>query len=1631
MKEEVLFPDSISLYQVDEPKNDVRRREQISTIYLYFEKSKLIYVNGPENIGKTTLLKQIVNDRKYEIISLFIDEYDCEMLTEIDLYKDVYMQSRVITSEYSSRDRDEYISREKFTSEISSLFYFLREKKKELLFVLDGFDTLSKKNPRVAKEFLQSLNSNRSVKYLISTSEYSMKDIVLMKNSMSFSLLVMSELEAQEMLPNLSPEEVKEVINSFGSMPDKLSIISRLIEEGKCINDILLNTDNDTNALYDAEWNFAINNEIREQLVGFVTFSSGKLSLSDLSICLKIESRELEIELEDISFLKSDGNLVYFINDGFAKFSRTKLDSLKSKFLEVLITLVEEKKIEDAADSLSFYYSEAGKHQSIIEHIDEEYLSDVYSKKSSYNELLKNINLALKSSMIEHNGGKATKFAHLKSFVSNIENEKVFLDEINCYLSNSDYKSAKDLADNSRSIEEKIQLYCTIAIHYKDKGLDIPDDISLKIEQIFEALDVRSLRDDKIIDISVDLFPIFPKLSMKLVNEIDRTHTSGQNQSDFAFLKLSLETLRRHGNSLSEDLEEFDKALDKKSSMLDGIKIFNPDSPVEKILEYIDNQEQAGDKIFLLRAWLYKYYEKRSAITLLNKLLGIIISTIEFSSDATLYADISMCLTTDNVKCNIEAEKSYKTILSQIDSIRTKGPTIEYCKVETYLASYEINNNIKSERINNLVNYLISLTDKSISLSCLSLISKFLDDREVSTDKKLIQRVSQNKLEIFDSLIKTEALHIDVFKDAIRYEARVDIDNAIGWIKKLNTSSRQDASMKVAIESYTENFSTIKHRERVFNYWYSNCLTIRDDYYRSIVCKYLVRIFDKSKCSKRDYHDAIKYIKKLDNTPIKIKGLTNLSVSALRKEIINEFPSDVFTYLNSYIDDLVDGVWNKISLCFYISNKLFDVDVEKSNHFKNKAIELRKEHKILNGSVNNYITHTSDLIIRAVYVLSKYNLVTEDKLNLVLGFINFIPSELFKIAQFSRLVSTFQKNGISEKEKYIIDNYLIPCLERIKHTDSLEYTIACEVSLPVIFCHNSELFNFYFNKIRNKSKLRSDIIIDRSIDYIFNDCILNDPYNPVKNKQYKLSYSDVMSIINLIKLINDDGNIVYHVSRLVEVIESLRKKSLITKTQLLYITSLLEDEILTLLPKANGIKHEGYLLLLKSNILQIKNKEDKNAWNIIIENAGLIDNKSDLSFTLGTIASYLPNSMKVQKKELLERAESLADELDCKTEQVTRYRQLCEIIKETDKKNAQRVIKKAVYESSVSDIDPNSPTRLNAIDMSHKLGESFAGSLSSMFDDDPARKKAIQENIERNIEEEKQRKKFEKNEIDFESHIAFDLPDLAWSQLGSINANSCFCSKGFDLNKNINIVSNFEFEDFYKLLSFYIHYTDIGSPGTQTAQERVLPILDELLKNMSLIKRVFADEHSNISIGEYSNDDHIVVSDGEEEKAFNFIESWFREEATSEVTIIDPYFDLTDLRMIADVINKDPEVKVNIMTSIAIQNKILEKYDDDFSDIIDSYWKDNISNSDHPNFEFTFVGYGRKNQIPVHDRWWLTSTGGISVGTSINGLGHRISQITKLTLDSRASVYETVSPLLDRKMSKFDGEKVKYKIEII
>ncbi|MFL9779004.1 hypothetical protein BCU73_015420 [Vibrio cyclitrophicus] len=264
-------------------------------------------------------------------------------------------------------------------------------------------------------------------------------------------------------------------------------------------------------------------------------------------------------------------------------------------------------------------------------------------------------------------------------------------------------------------------------------------------------------------------------------------------------------------------------------------------------------------------------------------------------------------------------------------------------------------------------------------------------------------------------------------------------------------------------------------KDRIFNYWLTKCRIIKDDHFRSSVCKHLMGIFEKSKCSKRDYSDALKYINRIENTPIKIKSLTALSSSAIKKGIINEVEEKVKENIDSFILDIVDGDWNKVSLYFYVCNKLYDVDIITSNHFKEKAISMRKSSDLVNDSINNYMTHTSDLIIKSIYVLSKHQLVPDDKLNLALNFISFIPSRLYKVSQLSRLASVYQKNSFPDKAKHIIDNYLIPALDNNSGYNNVEFTISCEASLPSNIYISHNVFD-YFTKNINKKEISLEVI---------------------------------------------------------------------------------------------------------------------------------------------------------------------------------------------------------------------------------------------------------------------------------------------------------------------------------------------------------------------------------------------------------------------------------------------------------------------------------------------------------------------------------------------------------------------------
>jgi hypothetical protein len=988
--------------------------------------------------------------------------------------------------------------------------------------------------------------------------------------------------------------------------------------------------------------------------------------------------------------------------------------------------------------------------------------------------------------------------------------------------------------------------------------------------------------------------------------------------------------------------------------------------------------------------------------------------------------DISKCLTNsfNNDSETLIKQNSYNRIFSQLDSIKKKGPTIKYCQLVLIINKFELINNIESDIVDKLYGYVINIQDKSISLACLSIITKYIQDESITSFSIDIEN-EKNKL--VDHLLISDAYHIEVFKDAIKFEAKNNLLTAISWSQKLNTEPRRDKAKATAIESYclymNQQNMTVPLDKLIENIRY-----IKDESVKVSVYKALVKNVHKLELSKKDFKSIFKIINRIENRRLRVKYITDLSTLSIKKGIYVELSTDIIAKIEESIY-LIDGISNQIDTSFYIYGKFLKFDKNTASKFKDIAIKLRNENTINNQYVVDYLVHSISLSIRSLYILAEFKLDDQDCFDHVVNNIQKIPSIIMQAKLFARLASAYQKALNIEKAKLIIESHLMPLLIPPLGQISTEYNLCLSAALPILALYKTSLFTEYLDKLSKKNKILKDRTIIHTINYYYRNCLIDDTYESIKNQKYSMDFSDLKDIIYIISLLSDDAATLYQIKELLEAITSSKKNKKISNTQQNDLISAVNSTFKDCFPKDNYIAHEGYKILFLTFTEKFA-VNTRASWLKIIDSARKIPNVSDRAFTLLEISNNIGAISTELQKELIREADGLIDSLTSNLEKVNRYSQLCEYAKGTDRKTASLAIKKALKITNTNDIDENSNARLNAIDMAYKLGDSFAGSLANTFDDDPARKELIQKEIAERKAKDENKKKFEKN-LEIDSNQPDDsIYRLAWKQLGALNANSCHISKGFDISKYIKNDIPITLEQLYMLLSFYTHYLSKAMPSKEKVRENIRPIFDEVIKNISTVLEIYSnnsDVTKTIKTQNKQSTKHIIVNEGEIDVAVEFIKQWYIDKKGGELVIIDPYFTLEDLSIIGDVIERDPEVSIKILSSKESMKKILKITDNDFEDIVAEYWNDSVSTSSLPSIEFIFANYGNKDQIPIHDRWWLTTNGAIHTGTSANGFAQRISQISILDLDDKISVLEAVEPFLEMKQKYYQEERVRYR----
>ena len=169
---------------------------------------------------------------------------------------------------------------------------------------------------------------------------------------------------------------------------------------------------------------------------------------------------------------------------------------------------------------------------------------------------------------------------------------------------------------------------------------------------------------------------------------------------------------------------------------------------------------------------------------------------------------------------------------------------------------------------------------------------------------------------------------------------------------------------------------------------------------------------------------------------------------------------------------------------------------------------------------------------------------------------------------------------------------------------------------------------------------------------------------------------------------------------------------------------------------------------------------------------------------------------------------------------------------------------------------------------------------------------------------------------------------------------------------------------------------------------------------------------------------HAVVRSGEREVAIRFLNRWFENHVEEFVTIVDPYFGPDDLWVVMLLMQSNPNVDVRIVTG---RTDVGNSGAGNVPDVYRSAWRD-LCDQDPPYTEILQVSLVDSGKTPIHDRWILSKSAGIRMGTSLNSIGKKLSEISAMDSNELERVQYDVDKYLSRSIRKEGDERVAYEL---
>jgi hypothetical protein len=851
---------------------------------------------------------------------------------------------------------------------------------------------------------------------------------------------------------------------------------------------------------------------------------------------------------------------------------------------------------------------------------------------------------------------------------------------------------------------------------------------------------------------------------------------------------------------------------------------------------------------------------------------------------------------------------------------------------------------------------------------------------------------------------------------------RYDVEYAMQQVQKLNTVDRRDrATRKVLIEYVSD---AAAHTDPVI---VAGCLSdISEQEHQDITIVHLLKTLSNVKSA--SVNNIIELL--LRKTERMYSSVNKcfaygyaLRIFDIRSNVNRS--SDVISQLRGNLE-LIDSKWEKVNITLSIADLV-------AEHHAQLAIDLLREAQQQRDAslMNNEVMARAYLVglrlmSRAVGSLSEEKDGFPNWRQSMLERIRRVPSVAEQVRLVSDLALRCYIGGQRDVFFELMKSEVIPSLDVIQDVETY-HQILVDIA-PAMYEYDALQWK---SRIGALSALRRDKALYHATYYLLSGLPMGEPVD-LESPRIAVEARRVREIVQLIPLVTSDVTVYRIVDRIVTAVvrptpnnpHRERVEALIER-DVLDITAGVEREARAKLPDSKNISHEGFLviidaLLTRLRLASVHRSSVVPAFAGLVSRARAIPNAADRAFVLAAVGEAIYRVDEQTGRSLLQSAEAEVGRIPNLLDRAERFQSVAEAWRDVNAREAAKVVlgEAMVVAGALSSLETRDRMIGQISELAHSVDPDFAEGLMSSVEDPWEAHQARLKLRSQSLKVDPAKITTEHFSMQYERGVV--LSDAAWSLLKGLNSGtvgtrdlrevSCWLLEAAEGRfEGAAAVAVWAVENAIRVRNSASFRLDLFS-----SLDRFLHVLFEFGSILTDAKWQYA-EAATAAL----SDGMKVFMAGSRVPALASVEQWLAREARDYVKIYDPFFSVSDLPRLQSA---PPDCNVYVVTSWKAQ-KGLSPGDRIVEERFREEWR-GITSSEPPWTQITVMGT-KSGESPLHNRYIVSSSGGLRLSTSLSGIGSTDTELNLLTEEEAREIESVfVNPQLGPQTRVYRGEEL-------